>query len=145
MQTQVHTHATAGMAERKDEMWSNEEGPVPAPFSWYRVASKGDVELPQGPANAAQDCEHAQEQGNAKSQLHHERQVAKEGEVRQYHIFQQSLIEAKRRMLSLRPEPVGQPTKALPLGIHDPGCLLQRRMQPPNTEHDAQSPDRKSR
>src|SRR5262245_23235113 len=107
MQEQVQTHAAASMAMRKDEMWGDEEWPEPAPLSWHRVAPKGNVELPQSPAHAAQDCEQAQEQGDSKRHLHHERQVAKEGEVRHYHVFQQSLIEAKGWMLCLCPEPVG--------------------------------------
>jgi len=131
------------MAVRKDEMWDDEERPEPGPLAWDRVTAQGNVNLPQGPANAAQDGEQAHEQGDAKGQLHYERQVTKKSEVRQDHVFQHSLIEAKGRMLRLRPEPVGQPSKALPLRIDDPGSLLQRRLQPQHIEHDTEEPDKK--
>ena len=55
MQEQIHTHAAAGMAVRKDEMWDDEERPDPVPLAWDRVTAEGNVELPQGPAKAAQD------------------------------------------------------------------------------------------
>src|SRR5215831_9396778 len=141
MQEQVHTHTGASMAVRKDEMWDDEERPEPGPLAWDRVTAQNNVNLPQGPANAAQDGEQAHEQGDAKGQLHYERQVTKKSEVRQDHVFQHSLIEAKGRMLRLRPEPVGQPSKALPLGIDDPGGFLEGGLQPEKTKHHAQEPD----
>ena len=136
-----HPDTATRMAEGKDEMGRNEEGPQPAPFPRHRVAPDGNIALPQRPTNAAQDRQQAQEQGDPQGQLDHKGHIAKDREVRQDHVFQQGLIAAKGRMLRLRPEPVGQPAKALPLGIDDPGGFLERRLQPENATHHAQEPD----
>jgi hypothetical protein len=129
-QEQIHPDTATRMAEGKDEMGSDEQGPKPAPFPRHCVAPDGNIALPQRPAHTAQDRQQAQKERDPQGQLDHKGHIAKDREVRQDHVFQQGLIEAKGRMLRLRPEPVGQPAKALPLGIDDPGGFLERRLQP---------------